>query len=102
VRRIEAYGDTHRIFTANQRLALAARDRGCTFPGCTSGPAWCEAHHVIDYADGGRTSVVNGTLLCPYHHRHFARLGYRCTMINGNPHWIAPAWIDPAGQSTDG
>ena len=31
-RNIEAYGDTHRIFTQNQRLAMTARDRGCSFP----------------------------------------------------------------------
>jgi hypothetical protein len=95
VRRIEAYGDTHRIFTANQRLALAARDAGCSFPGCTSGPAWCEAHHVIDHADGGRTSVDNATLLCPYHHRSHHRLGYRCHMRGGVPYWTPPRWLDP-------
>ena len=95
VRRIEAYGDKHRIFTENQRLALAARDHGCSFPGCSSTPAYCEAHHVVEHHDGGPTSTENGTLLCPYHHRNFERLGYRCTMLDGVPHWIPPTWIDP-------
>ncbi|WP_242419678.1 HNH endonuclease signature motif containing protein, partial [Frankia sp. CpI1-P] len=31
------------------RRALAARDRGCTFPGCDRPPSWCEAHHVIHW-----------------------------------------------------
>jgi hypothetical protein len=94
LKRIEAYGDTHRIFTAGQRLAMIARDRGCSFPGCTVGPSWCEAHHVVPYASGGSTGVGNGTLLCAYHHRYFERLGYECHMIKGVPHWIAPSWID--------
>lgn len=95
LRRVEASGDKQRLFSANQRLAMTARDRGCTFPGCTSAPMWCEAHHVIDHARGGPTSLANGALVCAYHHREFARLGYRCVMLGGAPHWIAPAWIDP-------
>jgi hypothetical protein len=43
-REITAYGDTHRIFTEAQRLAMIARDQGCSFPGCSVGPAWCQAH----------------------------------------------------------
>jgi hypothetical protein len=95
LKRIEAYGCTHRFFTPGQRLALHARDGGCSFPGCTVPPAWCQAHHVIDHAQGGRTNVDNGTLLCPYHHRHHTAMGYTCHMINGSPHWTAPNWIDP-------
>ncbi len=49
-REITAYGDTHRIFTEGQRLAMIARDQGCSFPGCTVGPAWCQAHHITDFA----------------------------------------------------
>jgi hypothetical protein len=30
--RIEAYSSTQLCFTEQQRLALTARDRGCTFP----------------------------------------------------------------------
>ncbi|MDT4938598.1 MAG: hypothetical protein QOG80_2269, partial [Pseudonocardiales bacterium] len=47
------------------------------------------------YQYGGRSTVDNGTLLCPYHHRTFQQLGWRCTMINGIPHWTPPTWIDP-------
>ena len=32
---IHAYGTCHHIFTERERLAMAARDGGCTFPGCT-------------------------------------------------------------------
>jgi uncharacterized protein DUF222/HNH endonuclease len=94
-KRIEAYGRTRRFFTAGQRLAMISRDQGCSFPDCTVPPAWCEAHHVIDWADGGPTTVDNGALLCGYHHREHPRLGWSCTMINGRPHWTAPSWLDP-------
>ena len=95
LKRIHAYGDTHRLFTPGQRLAMIARDHGCSFPGCTVGPAWCQAHHITPYAHGGPTSVDNGTLLCGYHHRYFDQLGYTCVLVNGVPHWLPPRWADP-------
>jgi len=94
VKRIEAYGSAHRYFTAAQRLAMAARDGGCSFPGCTVPAAWSQAHHIVEWQSGGPTSVENGTLLCGCHHRSFEKLGHVCTVINGVPHWIPPAWID--------
>ena len=94
-RQITEYGSTHRIFTEGQRLAMIARDQGCSFPGCTAAPAWCQAHHVTDFSITRRTSVDDGTLLCGFHHREHPGLGWTCRMINGNPHWTAPAWIDP-------
>jgi hypothetical protein len=33
-RSILAYSDQHRLFTEQQRLAMFARDRGCSYPGC--------------------------------------------------------------------
>ena len=49
------------------RRALAARNTGCRFPGCTS--RRCDAHHVDHWADGGATSLDNLVLLCRRHHR---------------------------------
>jgi hypothetical protein len=94
-RQISAYGDSHRIFTQQQRLAMTARDRGCSFPGCTAPPAWCQAHHITDYAITRRTRIDDGTLLCGYHHREHSRLGWTCRVIDGIPHWTAPTWLDP-------
>jgi hypothetical protein len=56
---VAAHGSGHRIAKPGQRLALAARDRGCSFPGCDIPPAWTEAHHVIEYHDGGPTTLDN-------------------------------------------
>jgi len=53
-----------------QRLwtALLVRDRGCRFPGCR-----CRinlvSHHIVHFADGGKTEYWNLILLCPVHHR---------------------------------
>ena len=91
---IAAYGDTHRLATVNQRLALIARDKGCSFPGCTIPPAWCQTHHITDYQFTRRTSVDDLTLLCGYHHRMFEKLGWTCHMIKGFPHWTPPPWAN--------
>jgi hypothetical protein len=90
-----SYGHHRRLATCAQRQALAARDRGCTFPGCTRPPAWCQAHHVIPWLEGGPTAIDNLCLLCSYHHREFERRGWQVRMTNGIPEWIPPAWLDP-------
>jgi hypothetical protein len=62
-------GRTTRVVPAALRRALALRDKGCTHPGCTRPHHWCDAHHVIHWADGGSTSLGNLVLLCRRHHR---------------------------------
>jgi hypothetical protein len=86
---------TKRIATRTQTLALIARDKGCTFPGCDTPPEWCQRHHITAWADGGTTNLNNLTLICGYHHREFQRADWTCRMHNGHPHWTPPTWIDP-------
>jgi hypothetical protein len=90
-----AYSTSQRLFSESQRIAMIARDRGCSFPGCDAPPAFTEAHHVTDYSITGSTTVADGCLLCGYHHREFHRTGWTCRMIDAIPHWVAPAWLDP-------
>ncbi|MFN3708908.1 DUF222 domain-containing protein [Microcella sp.] len=61
-------GRETRLYTRRQRLALAARDGGCRFPGCERPPSWTEAHHITEWMHGGRTDIANGILLCRHHH----------------------------------
>ena len=61
-------GRRHRLVTPGQRVRLAVRDKGCTVPGCTVPATWCDAHHVIPWARGGRSDLSNYALLCPRHH----------------------------------
>ena len=76
-------GRSQRLATRAQRLALIARDGGCCFPGCDRPAAWCEAHHVIPWLDGGPTDIDNLCLLCRYHHREFERRGWPVEMSDG-------------------
>ena len=58
-----------RLASPAQRIALAFRDRHCTYPGCTRPPTWSlHAHHKIPYQRGGATTVQNMSLLCSEHH----------------------------------
>jgi hypothetical protein len=62
-------GRTQRLFTSGQRCALAVRDAGCRFPGCTRAPRYTDAHHIVPWQSGGATDLINGCLLCRFHHR---------------------------------
>lgn len=54
-------GREQRLFTRRQRIALAARDGGCRWPGCERPPAWSEAHHIRHWKrDRGPTDLENG------------------------------------------
>ncbi len=57
------------VVPAAMRRAVIVRDRGCRFPGCDRPQSWCDAHHVVHWADGGPTAVQNLLLLCRRHHR---------------------------------
>jgi hypothetical protein len=61
-------GLTQRLFTPRQRIALAAIWGGCAHPDCDRPPSWCEAHHALEYDNGGPTDIANGILLCRFHH----------------------------------
>lgn len=88
-------GRTQRLANKAITMALYARDKGCSFPGCGVAPQWCERHHINAWSDGGRTSITNMTLLCTYHHHNFERLRWTCHMTNGIPWWTPPTYIDP-------
>ncbi|SDS68886.1 HNH endonuclease [Friedmanniella luteola] len=88
-------GRTRRIASPSQTLALAARDRGCSFPGCDLPPTWCERHHIVPWIEGGPTDLDNLTLLCRYHHHNFASRGWTCRLGEDRlPEWIPPRLVD--------
>jgi hypothetical protein len=62
-------GRATRVISPAQRAALAIRDRGCVFPDCDRPLAWCDAHHLWHWVDGGPTDLPNLALLCRAHHR---------------------------------
>jgi hypothetical protein len=83
-------GREARLFTTHQKIALAARDGGCMFPGCDRPASWTEAHHIRHWSrDGGNTDLADGILLCRHHH-----------MLVHNNHWEiirkhAKYWLIP-------
>jgi hypothetical protein len=78
-------GRTTRVVQPAQRTALAVRDGGCVFPGCDRPLAWCEAHHLVHWLDGGPTDLDNLVLLCRAHHRAVHEGGWR--LVRGPDGW---------------
>jgi hypothetical protein len=75
-------------FTAAQRAAMHARDRGCRFPGCSR---WwgLHPHHLVHVADGG-TSTDNGAWLCTTHHHYVHEGGWTITGHPDRTLWFHP------------
>jgi hypothetical protein len=70
-------GRATRVIQPAQRAALTVRDGGCVFPDCDRLLAWCEAHHLVHWLDGGPTDLANLALLCRAHDRAMHEGGWR-------------------------
>jgi len=80
-------GRTKRLVTPSLLAALWVRDKACTFPGCGRPPNWCDAHHIIHWADGGPTALTNLTLLCAHHHTYVHRRDLTATVTAFGVTW---------------
>jgi hypothetical protein len=79
------------IVSAAMRRAVIARDRRCRFPGCDRPHAWCDAHHIVHWAEGGPTAIRNLILLCRRHHRKVhERGGFRLELEDDRPAFRRP------------
>lgn len=95
-------GRTRRIASADQRIVLHAKDRGCTAPGCNVPGYLCEAHHVDEWADGGLTNIDRLTFACGPHHRLIKPGGWRTRKRkNGTTEWIPPPQLPLPGGTND-
>lgn len=73
------------------RRAVIVRDRHCRFPGCDRPHTWCDAHHVVHWADGGPTALPNLVLMCRRHHRMVHQPGgFRLELVEGRPTFKRP------------
>jgi hypothetical protein len=91
------FGRAKRTAQTGQRLALFAKDRGCTKPGCRNPATWVEIHHVEAWIDGGLTDIDVLAPACPSHH---ALIGdgedqWQTIMITEGPDAGRVAWIAP-------
>lgn len=94
--RVVDIGREQRLYTARQRIGLAARDGGCLFPVCDRPPSWCEAHHIVPWSRGGRTDLADGVLLCRHHHLLVHNNGWRVERSGAKYALIPPRSLDPA------
>lgn len=78
-------GREQRLFTPRQKLALAVRDGGCMWPGCCAPASYCEAHHCEQWAEGGKTDIDAGVLLCRFHHMLLHNAGWRILRVGKGP-----------------
>jgi hypothetical protein len=76
---------------AGIRNAVLLRDRHCQWAGgCTQPAGACEVHHTKHKANGGKTSVKDCVLLCPFHHQVVIhRWGWTLIL---NPDGTTTAW----------
>jgi Domain of unknown function (DUF222)/HNH endonuclease len=94
-------GRARRIASADQRLVLHAKDRGCTAPGCNVPAYWTEVHHLDSWARGGRTDIDRLTLACKPDHTMVDK-GWRTMKLgNGDTQWIPPPHLDHGQPTTN-
>jgi hypothetical protein len=76
---------------AGIRNAVLLRDRHCQWAGgCTQPAGACQVHHTTHKANGGKTSVTDCVLLCPFHHQIVIhRWGWTLVV---NPDGTTSAW----------
>jgi hypothetical protein len=80
-------GRASRLFSKDQRDALAVMDGGCTAPGCDRPPSWCEVQHTEPWAAAhGPTDLAKGTLHCNACHHTADSEGWKYKRINGRMH----------------
>ncbi|GAB3507605.1 HNH endonuclease signature motif containing protein [Amycolatopsis cihanbeyliensis] len=88
-------GQKRRTVPLAIRRALILRDKGCSFPGCRKKPKQCDAHHVLEWANGGPTALHNLALLCWFHHNLVHHTEWQIRIRNGLPEFLPPAFLDP-------
>ncbi|WP_041316907.1 HNH endonuclease signature motif containing protein [Mycolicibacter sinensis] len=89
-------GRTKRLASADQRIVLHNRDRGCTRPGCTVSGYLSQAHHLErDWADNGQTDVDDLALACAPDNRMASEQGWTTRLgETGRVEWIPPPKLD--------
>ncbi|OFE14676.1 hypothetical protein BA895_10060, partial [Humibacillus sp. DSM 29435] len=80
-------GREERLVTRAMRTALWLRDKGCSFPGCSTPAQWTDAHHVRHWIDGGTTCLGNLALLCRRHHIYVHDKNLTATITDTGVTW---------------
>ncbi|MEZ0356699.1 HNH endonuclease signature motif containing protein [Mycobacterium sp. SA01] len=85
-------GRTKRIASADQRIMLHAKYRGCSRPGCDAPGYHSDVHHAAqDWKTGGNTDIDDLTLACPPDNELVESGGWTTRQLpNGDTEWIPP------------
>jgi hypothetical protein len=85
---------TQRLASPAQRIVLYAKDRGCSFPGCSVPGYLCEVHHCHRYATHPVTDINELTFGCGPNHK-LAEQGWTTRKNSrGDTEWIPPPHLD--------
>ncbi|ORV93092.1 HNH endonuclease signature motif containing protein [Mycolicibacterium iranicum] len=97
-------GRAKRLATAAQRLALHAKERGCTRPGCSVPGYWAQVHHAAaDWKDDGQTNIDDLTFACGADHRMLDNTGWRTRKnTKGQTEWLPPPDLDTGQHRING
>lgn len=68
-------GESKRLFTETQRMALATKYQECAEENCSRPYWWTELHHEESWSNGGRTDLANAIPLCGVHHHELHQPG---------------------------
>jgi hypothetical protein len=92
---------TKRLASPAQRIVLYAKDRGCSFPGCSVPGYLCEVHHCNRYATNPVTDVNDLTFGCGPNHK-LAEQGWTTRKnAHGHTEWIPPPHLDHGQPRTN-
>jgi hypothetical protein len=92
---------TKRLASPAQRIVLYAKDRGCSYPGCTVPANLCQAHHNDPYATNPVTDINDLTLTCHPNHK-LADQGWTTRKnARGDTEWIPPPHLDHGQPRTN-
>ncbi|WP_131809501.1 HNH endonuclease signature motif containing protein, partial [Mycolicibacterium iranicum] len=97
-------GRAKRLASAAQRLALHAKERGCTRPGCSVPGYWAQVHHAAaDWKDDGQTDIDDLTFACGPDHRMLDKTQWRTRKNSqGQTEWLPPPDLDTGQHRVNG
>ena len=97
-------GRSKRLASPAQRIALHARDRGCTRPGCTVCGYNSQVHHAVaDWKNNGQTNIDDLTLACGPDNRMLNKTAWTTRKnSHGDTEWIPPPDLDTGQRRING
>ncbi|OYN74934.1 HNH endonuclease signature motif containing protein [Mycolicibacterium sphagni] len=96
-------GRSKRLASADQRIMLLAKYRGCSAPGCTVNGYNSQVHHAAkDWKHGGNTDVDDMTLACKCDNLLVENEGWTTRQRpDGQTHWAPPPGVPLRGGVND-